>query len=117
MKLHDWEVRERIKVKVTPGQIDIGSIYVTLMSDSLIVVEIDCRSKYPDIGPMSSHVIYLIATEHTLGKVGTDTNTSVELELPEGFEIGPTEVGRYHVAIFCYKRNERNGGTIIWQNK
>jgi hypothetical protein len=117
MKLNDWEVRERVGVKVTPGQIDVSEAYVALMSDSLIIVEISCRSKYPEVGPVSSDVLYLVATENTLYKVNSEETTLIELRLPEGFEIGPTEVGRYHVALFCYKRNERNAGTIIWRNK
>jgi hypothetical protein len=115
MKLDDWELRERVGAKVTPGQVAINCIYVDHASDDLIVIEIDCKSKYPELGPQSSSLIYLCASEDTLFTEQSDQTTMVELLLPDGFEIGATQAGRYTVTVFCHKLSPR--GVIIWQSK
>ena len=116
MKLKDWEIRQSIGAKVIPGQVAVSSAFVTFANDSLIIVEIDCRSKYPEIGGYSSHVLYLDASEHTLNKVNSDNGTMIEFTLPQGFEIGSARTGRYNVTVFFHRPEECHNPTVIWES-
>lgn len=117
MKLNEWDIRDRVRVQVREGGIAISSIWVSVATDSLIIVDIDCKSKYPVIGPMSSSEIYLIANEETLFARNSDAATIISLDLPDGFRIGPVESGRYSVALFCHRSDAREQGpsVLIWE--
>jgi len=116
MKLQDWNIREKIKIKATPGSIDLSCAWVSLYSQSLIVIHVDCRSKYPAVGPRSSHCISIVKSQHTLGTIETDEITEIELELPDGFEIGAAETSRYSIVIFCFRPADQQSPVMIWEN-
>ena len=80
-------------------------------------MDIDCKSKYPVIGPVSSNEIFLIANEETLFARNSDNPTIIGLDLPNGFIIGPVESGRYSVALFCHRSDAREQGpsVLIWE--
>jgi hypothetical protein len=108
-----------IKVNVEEGEILVNSVWVSLETPSLIIIELDTKSKYPNIACHSSNEISLYADEHTLyaspeleGKT-----TNVIMELPEGFCVGATSLGRYTVQIYCYNENhqQKQEGYKIWE--
>ena len=115
MKLNDWEIRDRVGVSITPGVIEVASAWVSIFSETLILVELDCKSKYPTLLCTSASVVCLVANENTLHRGASEDMTQVTLDLPPGFQVGPVEMGRYNVGIFCYRRDDRVTGTLVWE--
>lgn len=110
MKLVSWELKEKVGVVVDKGAVEISSIWASSVADSLIVISIDCKSKYPALGPVSSNQIHLISNEQDRT---AKASTIVTLDLPEGFEIGPIECGRYALTLFCYNRLTRDKSPVV----
>lgn len=115
MKINDWEIRESVGVSITPGVIQVASASVSIFSETLIVVELDCKSKYPTLICTSASMVGLGADEGTLHRGASEDMTQITLDLPPGFQVGPVEMGRYSVGIFCYRRNDRVTGTLVWE--
>jgi hypothetical protein len=117
MKLDDWSIRERVGLSIRPGVIQVSSAWASIFSENLILVELDCKSKYPVINATSINVVWLSAGPHTLYPGTTNDLTEVRLDLPPGFQVGPVEIGRYDVAIFCYRRDDSKVATLLWESK
>lgn len=115
MKLREWSIRESVGVSITPGVIQVSSAWVSIFSETLILVELDCKSKYPTLVCTSASMVSLDANENTLHRGDSDAITDIILDLPPGFQVGPVEMGRYSVGIFCYRRDDRVTGTLVWE--
>jgi hypothetical protein len=106
-----------IKVNIEEGEILVNSVWVSFETPSFIIIELDTKSKYPKLACCSSNEICLYADEDTLyaGEEGKTTN--VIMELPEGFCVGATSLGRYTVEIYCYnqKHQQTQEGYKVWE--
>ena len=88
-------------IKINEGEILVNSAWITLQTDSIILIEIDCKSKYPQVSGYSENSFVLCADEHTLYKGDNERFTEVEIDLPDGFCIGSVGIGRYDVRVYC----------------
>lgn len=110
---------DMIKIKIEEGEILINNAWISFNTPSLIIIEIDCKTKYPEMCGYSDKDFWLVAGEHTLHK-GTDPRpTRIELELPEGFRINTTRIGRYTVEVYCVNEDMKNNqeSKIIWSKE
>lgn len=104
-------------IKIEEREILVESAWISLQTDSVIVIEIDCKSKYPQVGGYSDVMFSLYADEHTLHK-GTDPRyTDIELDLPDGFRISSISTGRYDVRVYCIneKLMRQQEAKMIWE--
>lgn len=115
MKLDDWSIRESVGFSTKQGVIQIASAWASIFSENFILVELDCKSKYPVINATSTNVVWLGAGPYTLHPGATNDLTEVRLNLPPGFKVGPVEIGRYDVQIFCYRRDSSGDATLLWE--
>jgi hypothetical protein len=108
-----------IKINIEEGDILVNSTWVSLETPSLIIIEIDTKSKYPELSGYTGKEFWLTAGERTLHK-GTDPRpTKIELELPEGFCLEATRLGRYSVEVYCVNQSIRLDQLpkMIWEKK
>ena len=104
-------------IKIEEREILVESAWISLQTDSVIVIEIDCKSKYPQITGYSDDNFGLCADERTLYK-GTDPRyTDIELDLPDGFRISSISTGRYDVRVYCIneKLMRQQEAKMIWE--
>lgn len=97
-----------IKVDIQEGQILVNNARVTVNTDSFILVELDCKSKYPQECGVSTNSVAFCASTITLDAEKTDALTEVTLDLPPGFRISATNTGRYSIYIFCHNQKYEN---------
>jgi len=103
-------------IKIEEREILVNSAWISLQTDSLIIIDIDTKSKYPDVCGYSDKSFGLCSNEHTLYK-GTDPRyTDVEIDIP-GFSIVSVRTGRYDVRVFLIKEKAIEGfeHQIIWE--
>ena len=109
-------MKQSINIKIQENEILINSAWVSLETPSLIIIDIDCKSKYAQVCGYSEVEFALCADEHTLYK-GTDPRPSiVEIELPEHFAIDTVRAGRYDVRVYCVNKQLINDqAKMIWE--
>jgi hypothetical protein len=110
------DVRSPVKVTVDEGVILVSSVWVKV-TESVIIVMVDTKSKYPTIGATSSVEVYLGATEQTMHRGEKQDMTRVSLDLPEGFAVRVAECGRYDVHIICYPIKLLEEADLAWERK
>lgn len=106
-------------IKIEEREILIESAWISLQTDSVIVIEIDCKSKYAQVTGYSDDNFGLCADERTLYK-GTDPRyTDIELDLPDGFRISSISTGRYDVRVYCIneKLMRQREAKMIWETE
>ena len=104
-------------IKIEEREILVESAWISLQTDSVIVIEIDCKSKYAQVGGYSDVMFSLYADDYTLKK-GTDPrHTVIELDLPDGFCISSISTGRYDVRVYCIneKLMRQQEAKMIWE--
>ena len=106
-----------IKVNIEEGEILVHSAWISLQTDSVIVIEIDCKSKYAQVAGCSQNSFALCADEHTLHKGTIPGYTDIELDLPDGFCISSISTGRYDVRVYCIneKLMRQQEAKMIWE--
>jgi hypothetical protein len=106
-----------IKVNIEEGDILVNSAWVSFETPSLIIIELDTSSKYPQVGCYGEDQISLYADDHTLYKGDTNRQTNVEIDLPKDFCVQATRVGRYSVEIYCVNEAmmRKQEAKIIWE--
>lgn len=90
-----------IKINIEEGDILVNSAWVSFETPSLIIIELDTSSKYPQVGCYGQDQISLYADDHTLYKGDTNRQTFVDIDLPKDFCVQATRLDRYSVEIFC----------------
>ena len=104
-------------IKIEEREILVNAAWISFQTDSVIVIEIDCKSKYPQVVGYSQNSFGLCADENTLHK-GTDPlYTDIELDLPDGFCISSISTGRYDVRVYCVneKLMRQQEPKMIWE--
>lgn len=106
-------------IKIDEGEILVNSAWITFQTDSIILIEIDCKSKYAQVSGYSENSFVLCADEHTLYKGDNERFTEVEIDLPDGFRIGSIDTGRYDVRVYCIndKLMMQQEAKKIWQTE
>ena len=106
-----------IKINIEEGDILVNSAWVSFETPSLIIIELDTSSKYPQVGCYGQDQISLYADDHTLFKGDTNRQTNVEIDLPKDFCVQATRVGRYSVEIYCVNEAmmRKQEAKIIWE--
>ena len=106
-------------IKIEEREILVNSAWISLQTDSVIVIEIDCKSKYAQIGYSSDTIFSLYANEDTLKKGTIPGYTDVELSLPDGFRISSISTGRYDVNVYCIneKLMRQQEAKMIWETE
>lgn len=104
------------KVTIDEGAILVSSVWVKV-TESVIIVFVDTKSKYPTIGATSDSEVYLAATERTLHRGEKEGLTRVSLDLPDGFAVRAVECGRYDAQIICYPIKLLEEADLAWERK
>lgn len=116
MKLNDWSIRDSVGVSITSGVIQVAAAWVSIFSETLIVVELDCKSKHPTLLWKSASMVGLGADRETHYRGASGDMTQVNLDLPPGFQVGAVEMDSYSVGIFCYRKDDRyRRSTLVWE--
>lgn len=104
-------------IKIEEREILVESAWISFQTDSVIVIEIDCKSKYPQVVGYSQNSFGLCADEHTLHKGTAPGYTDIELDLPDGFCISSISTGRYDVRVYCVneKLMQQQEAKMIWE--
>lgn len=104
-------------IKIEEREILVESAWISLQTDSVIVIEIDCKSKYAQVCGHSQGSFALCADEHTLHKGTIPGYTDIELDLPDGFCISSISTGRYDVRTYCVneKLMRQQEPKMIWE--
>ena len=108
---------EMISVTVKQGAIGIESITRHVQHPDCLVLEVDCRAKYPEIGPFSPSegIVWLNRGERTLHAENSNEPTEIRIDgLGEGRWIIEATAGRYTVFIVAFKLQGENDGLILW---
>ena len=109
-----------MNVSVEQGSIAVNDVSVIRQDRGLLVLEVDCHSKYPEIlgyycaeHPSGTEVL-IYPGEHTLWKRDTEQPTVIRLpEHVKGWDIQAT-AARYTVRIVCWKPGKAHQ---IWRSK
>jgi hypothetical protein len=106
-----------IKINIEEGDILVNSAWVSFETPSLIIIELDTYSKYPQVGCYGEDQVSLYADDHTLYKGDTNRQTFVDIDLPKDFCVQATRLGRYSVEIFCVNSRMKNNQhhKMIWE--
>jgi hypothetical protein len=106
-----------IKINIEEGDILVNSAWVSFETPSLIIIELDTYSKYPQVGCYGEDQVSLYADDHTLYKGDTNRQTIVEINLPEDFRVEATRLSRYSVEIYCVNSRMKNNQhhKLIWE--
>jgi hypothetical protein len=104
-------------IKIEEREILVNSAWISLQTDSVIVIEIDCKSKYAQVCGYSQNSFALCADENTLHKGTVPGYTDIEFDLPDGFCIGSISTGRYDVRAYCVneKLMRQQEVKMIWE--
>jgi hypothetical protein len=97
-----------IKINIEEGDILVNSAWVSFETPSLIIIELDTYTKYPQIGSYGDSQISLYADDNALYKGDTNRQTNVEIDLPKDFCVEATRLGRYSVEIYCVNSRMKN---------
>jgi len=93
---------EERMIKIEEREILVDNAWISLQTDSLIIIDIETKSKYPDVCGYSDKSFGLCSNERTIHK-GTDPRyTDVEIDIP-GFRIDSVRAGRYDVRVYLLK--------------
>lgn len=101
------------KISVKQGCIHVNSAWVSRTEPGVVIIEVDCRAKYPQIGALSLGVVTLEKSRETLRAEAVDEPTEIKISgVPEGWTVDAT-VGRYSVLIFLWKPED---GGLLWSD-
>lgn len=103
-------------IKIEEREILVNSAWISLQTDSLIIIDVETKSKYPDVCAYSDKSFSLCSNERTLYK-GTDPRyTDIQIDIP-GFSIDSVRAGRYDVRVYLLKHEviENFESKMIWE--
>jgi hypothetical protein len=95
------------KIKITQGVIRINGAHISSKSDNAILIEADCRQKYPSILCVSSREVLIGIGPETIKITNRElppTRIAIE-DVDDSFDVILVEAGRYSVQIALLKRN------------
>jgi hypothetical protein len=100
-------------IRVHEGEVLLSAVDVLSWTAEKLVLEIDCRSKYPEVAYQGSTVM-LYGGERTL-RTDPDADGHTIIELPAGIRDWQVvaEASRYTVRIVAWKQGRRR--TEIWR--
>jgi hypothetical protein len=108
-------------INVIEGEILVNSVWKLLETESLILFEIDCKSKYPKVGCYSSTGFSLYADDTTLHTGPEGEDTVIDLKLPEHYSIDAIKAGRYDVRVYCVNdrlmKSKQQKPKMIWETE
>ena len=106
-------------IKIEEREILVESAWISLQTDSVIVIEIDCKSKYPKVGCYSATGFSLYADDTTLHTGPEGEDTVIDLNLPEHYSIDAIKAGRYDVRVYCVNdrlmKTKEQKPKMIWE--
>jgi hypothetical protein len=91
---------------VQQGAIIVNDAWIRYQNDSVIIIDVDCKSKYFDVSASSGKGVFVTANDSTLYKddENAEKDTWIEfLEVPVGFDYVASSTGRYTLTVVFHK--------------
>lgn len=111
-----------LRATVKQGQIIVNQVFAHVVHEDCIVIEIDCSSKYPELGGTGSTSLMLMCGEHTLRGDPDAEATEIDFYgLPSTLDADGehwtihAETGRYSVFVTLFRT--RSEGPILFQRE